>query len=84
GQNLVMVEVSNLNGITVYEAQIQGSNEAVFRITLNGSADSYQFELLKPLDHATGAGENDLILNLSVTATDRDGDVSNAIALPIT
>ncbi|WP_277433107.1 hypothetical protein, partial [Vibrio sp. 1180_3] len=34
GQNLVMVEVSNLNGITVYEAQIQGSNEAVFRITL--------------------------------------------------
>ncbi|WP_277433115.1 hypothetical protein, partial [Vibrio sp. 1180_3] len=29
-------------------------------------------------------GENDLILNLSVTATDRDGDVSNAIALPIT
>ncbi|KOE74497.1 hypothetical protein ACS86_02040, partial [Vibrio alginolyticus] len=84
GQNLELVEVSNSNGVIVYEARTLSSNEAVFKITFNGSADSYQFELLKPLDHATGAGENDLILNLSVTATDRDGDVSNAIALPIT
>ncbi|WP_171375506.1 DUF5801 repeats-in-toxin domain-containing protein, partial [Vibrio aestuarianus] len=84
GQNLELVEVSNSNGVIVYEARTLSSNEAVFKITFNGSADSYQFELLKPIDHATGAGENDFILNLSVTATDRDGDVSNAIALPIT
>ncbi|WGK83697.1 retention module-containing protein [Vibrio aestuarianus] len=84
GQNLELVEVSNSNGVIVYEARTLSSNEAVFKITFNGSADSYQFELLKPIDHATGAGENDFILNLSVTATDRDGDVSNAITLPIT
>ncbi|BBM66553.1 hypothetical protein VA249_31990 [Vibrio alfacsensis] len=84
GQDLVLVEVSNSNGVSVYEARIDGTTMPVFRITLDASDDSYQFDLLAPLDHATADGENELVINLPIQATDYDGDVSNVQTLPIT
>ncbi|CAM2780587.1 Serralysin G [Vibrio mytili] len=84
GQSLVMVEVSNTGGVSVYEARIDGSTTPVFRVTLDATDDSYKFDLLAPLDHADGDGQNDLDIHLPVNATDFDGDVSNIISLPIT
>ncbi|CAE6927642.1 COG2931 [Vibrio sp. B1REV9] len=84
GQDLVLVEVSNSNGVSVYEARIDGTTMPVFRITLDASDDSYQFDLLAPLDHAIADGENELVINLPIQATDFDGDVSNVQTLPIT
>ncbi|MGR5130828.1 retention module-containing protein [Vibrio alfacsensis] len=84
GQDLVLVEVSNVGGVSVYEARIDGTNTSVFRITLDAVDDSYQFDLLAPLDHITAGGENELIIHLPIQATDFDGDSSNIQALPIT
>ncbi|MFH4853937.1 retention module-containing protein [Vibrio diabolicus] len=84
GQSLVMVEVSNTGGVSVYEARIDGSTTPVFRVTLDATDDSYKFDLLAPLDHADGDGQNDLVIHLPINATDFDGDVSNNISLPIT
>ncbi|CAE6927657.1 COG2931 [Vibrio sp. B1REV9] len=84
GQDLVLVEVSNSNGVAVYEARIDGTATPVFRITLDASDDSYQFDLFAPLDHAMADGENELVINLPIQATDYDGDVSNVQTLPIT
>ncbi|MCX2790481.1 retention module-containing protein [Vibrio sp. Sgm 5] len=82
GQSLVLVEVSNAGGVSVYEARTDGTNTPVFRVTLDASDDSYEFDLLAPLDHADG--QNELVINLPINATDFDGDVSNNITLPIT
>ncbi|MFB1096488.1 retention module-containing protein [Vibrio diabolicus] len=84
GQSLVMVEVSNAGGVSVYEARIDGTTTPVFRVTLDVSDDSYTFDLLAPLDHPNADGQNELIINLPINATDFDGDVSNNITLPIT
>ncbi|EJN3798668.1 retention module-containing protein [Vibrio alginolyticus] len=84
GQSLVMVEVSNAGGVSVYEARIDGTTTPVFRVTLDASDDSYTFDLLAPLDHPNADGQNELVINLSINATDFDGDVSNNITLPIT
>ncbi|RCW21030.1 T1SS-143 domain-containing protein [Vibrio parahaemolyticus] len=84
GQSLVMVEVSNAGGVSVYEARIDGTTTPVFRVTLDASDDSYTFDLLAPLDHPNADGQNELIINLPINATDFDGDVSNNITLPIT
>ncbi|WP_105069563.1 T1SS-143 repeat domain-containing protein, partial [Vibrio jasicida] len=84
GQSLVMVEVSNASGVSVYEARIDGTTTPVFRVTLDASDDSYTFDLLAPLDHPNADGQNELIINLPINATDFDGDVSNNITLPIT
>uniref|UniRef100_UPI0018F19E6C retention module-containing protein n=1 Tax=Vibrio owensii TaxID=696485 RepID=UPI0018F19E6C len=84
GQPLVMVEVSNAGGVSVYEARIDGTTTPVFRVTLDASDDSYTFDLLAPLDHPNADGQNELIINLPINATDFDGDVSNNITLPIT
>ncbi|HHF2902845.1 TPA: retention module-containing protein [Vibrio diabolicus] len=84
GQSLVMVEVSNAGGISIYEARIDGTTTPVFRVTLDASDDSYTFDLLAPLDHPNADGQNELIINLPINATDFDGDVSNNITLPIT
>ncbi|HCZ9049611.1 TPA: retention module-containing protein [Vibrio alginolyticus] len=84
GQSLVMVEVSNAGGVSVYEARIDGSTTPVFRVTLDASDDSYTFDLLAPLDHPNADGQNELVINLPINATDFDGDVSNNITLPIT
>ncbi|MFH4894683.1 retention module-containing protein [Vibrio diabolicus] len=84
GQSLVMVEVSNAGGVSVYEARIDGTTTPVFRVTLDASNDSYTFDLLAPLDHPNADGQNELVINLPINATDFDGDVSNDITLPIT
>ncbi|MCC4225255.1 retention module-containing protein [Vibrio campbellii] len=84
GQSLVMVEVSNAGGVSVYEARIDGTAIPVFRVTLDASDDSYTFDLLAPLDHPNADGQNELVINLPINATDFDGDVSNNITLPIT
>ncbi|EPN4953012.1 retention module-containing protein [Vibrio diabolicus] len=84
GQSLVMVEASNAGGVSVYEARIDGTTTPVFRVTLDASDDSYTFDLLAPLDHPNADGQNELIINLPINATDFDGDVSNNITLPIT
>ncbi|HHF3069754.1 TPA: retention module-containing protein [Vibrio diabolicus] len=84
GQSLVMVEVSNAGGVSVYEARIDGTTTPVFRVTLDVSNDSYTFDLLAPLDHPNADGQNELVINLPINATDFDGDVSNDITLPIT
>ncbi|MCS0401834.1 retention module-containing protein [Vibrio diabolicus] len=83
GQSLVMVEVSNAGGVSVYEARIDGTTTPVFRVTLDASDDSYTFDLLAPLDHPNSDGQNELVINLPINATDFDGDVSNNITLPI-
>ncbi|WP_282156605.1 retention module-containing protein [Vibrio diabolicus] len=83
GQSLVMVEVSNAGGVSVYEARIDGKTTPVFRVTLDASDDSYTFDLLAPLDHPNADGQNELVINLPINATDFDGDVSNNITLPI-
>ncbi|QQX56451.1 DUF5801 repeats-in-toxin domain-containing protein [Pseudomonas chlororaphis] len=53
----------------------------VFTLSLT-VAGAYTFTLLKPLDHAAGADENDLTLNLGtlLQATDKDGDTVTAAA----
>ncbi|HHF2858306.1 TPA: retention module-containing protein [Vibrio diabolicus] len=84
GQSLVMVEVSNAGGVSVYEARIDGTTTPVFRVTLDASDDSYTCDLLAPLDHPNADGQNELVINLPINATDFDGDVSNNITLPIT
>ncbi|MCF7456047.1 retention module-containing protein [Vibrio sp. A1-1] len=84
GQSLVMVEVSNAGGVSVYEVRIDGTTTPVFRVTLDASNDSYTFDLLAPLDHPNADGQNELVINLPINATDFDGDVSNNITLPIT
>ncbi|WP_025564929.1 retention module-containing protein, partial [Vibrio parahaemolyticus] len=84
GQSLTLVEVSNSGGVSVYEAIIDGTTTPAFRVTLDASDGSYKFELLEPLDHPTANGQNDIVINLPIAATDFDGDVSNTLTLPIT
>ncbi|HCH3938976.1 TPA: retention module-containing protein [Vibrio parahaemolyticus] len=84
GQSLILVEVSNSGGVSVYEAIIDGTTTPAFRVTLDVSDGSYKFELLEPLDHPTSNGQNDIVINLPIAATDFDGDVSNTLTLPIT
>uniref|UniRef100_UPI0004A300AC retention module-containing protein n=2 Tax=Vibrio parahaemolyticus TaxID=670 RepID=UPI0004A300AC len=84
GQSLTLVEVSNSGGVSVYEAVIDGTTTPAFRVTLDVSDGSYKFELLEPLDHPTANGQNDIVINLTIAATDFDGDVSNTLTLPIT
>ena len=52
-----------------------GAN-SVFTLTLNAATGQWDFALLRALDHANGANENDIILQFGglVQATDRDGD----------
>ncbi|TOF80963.1 RTX toxin [Vibrio parahaemolyticus] len=84
GQSLTLVEVSNSGGVSVYEAIIDETTTPAFRVTLDVSDGSYKFELLEPLDHPTANGQNDIVINLPIAATDFDGDVSNTLTLPIT
>ncbi|WP_029825979.1 retention module-containing protein, partial [Vibrio parahaemolyticus] len=84
GQSLTLVEVSNSGGVSVYEAIIDGTTTPAFRVTLDVSDGGYKFELLEPLDHPTANGQNDIVINLPIAATDFDGDVSNTLTLPIT
>src|SRR2546427_478331 len=60
----------------------------VFTLALNSSTGAYTFTLSAHLDHAAGAGENNLVIDFSslVTATDSDGDSvgANASGLSVT
>ncbi|MBC2773520.1 tandem-95 repeat protein [Rhizobium sp. AQ_MP] len=58
-----------------FNAQALPAN-VVFYVTLSDASDrgSYTFNLVKPLDHAAGRGENELSLTFNFTATDSDGD----------
>jgi large repetitive protein len=53
----------------------------VFTLTLNATTGQWDFVLLRPVDHANAANENDLVLQFGsmVIATDRDGDPVTAI-----
>ncbi|WP_426232614.1 DUF5801 repeats-in-toxin domain-containing protein [Pararhizobium sp. DWP3-4] len=59
----------------------EGSSNVVFYAKVSDVANgSYDFTLVKPLDHAAGDGangENSLSLTFNYTATDSDGDKSN-------
>ncbi|OQQ02660.1 hypothetical protein BK411_21885, partial [Vibrio splendidus] len=84
GESLEWQAVSQSGTTFTYVAQTATSSEAVFEIIFDTSDNSYQFELLKPLKHLDGAGENAINLNFSVVAEDFDQDKSNAIDLKIT
>jgi T1SS-143 domain-containing protein len=60
----------------------EGSSNVVFFASLSDAANgSYDFTLVKPLDHAAGDGsngENSLSLTFNYTATDSDGDKSSS------
>jgi large repetitive protein len=53
----------------------------VFTLTLDATTGQWDFALLRPLDHANGGNENDIILQFGslLQATDRDGDPVSAI-----
>src|SRR5207247_471417 len=53
-----------------------GVGNTVFTVTLNETTGAYTFTLVGHLDHASGAGENNLVIGLggSIQATDSDGD----------
>ncbi|WP_426240680.1 beta strand repeat-containing protein, partial [Pararhizobium sp. DWP1-1-3] len=59
----------------------EGSSNVVFFASVSDVANgSYDFTLVKPLDHAAGDGangENNLSLTFNYTATDSDGDKSS-------
>ncbi len=84
GESLEWLPVSQNGTEFSYTAQTTTSNQAVFTITFDASDNSYKFELHQPLDHPDGNSDNTLLLDFKVAATDFDGDVSNAIGLPIT
>ncbi|MCQ6497855.1 T1SS-143 repeat domain-containing protein, partial [Vibrio parahaemolyticus] len=46
--------------------------------------NSYEFDLRKALDHPDGNQQNKIIIELPITVTDGDGDVSPVFTLPIT
>jgi T1SS-143 domain-containing protein len=56
----------------------EGSSNVVFFASVSDVANgTYDFTLVKPLDHAAGNGENSLSLTFNYTATDSDGDTSS-------
>lgn len=70
-------------GKFTYTAQTT-SGTAVFTLVFDTSNNSYQFTLLKPLDHADAQGENNLELAFQVSATDFDNDTTGEQPLTIT
>ncbi|RJX70965.1 type I secretion C-terminal target domain-containing protein [Vibrio sinensis] len=68
----------------VYTAINATTQETVFTFTLDATDNSYQFDLIRPVDHPTADGQNTIVLDMSIVATDADGDKSSAITLPIT
>ncbi|WP_275666041.1 retention module-containing protein [Vibrio sp. Isolate23] len=84
GEVLEWAAVQTSGTTFTYTAMTENGHEPVFRIVLDTSDNSYQFELLKPLDHPEGAGENSVQIDFTIKATDFDGDESAEITLPIT
>ncbi|KII78597.1 T1SS-143 repeat domain-containing protein, partial [Vibrio renipiscarius] len=67
----------------LYTAQT-ASGDDVFTLLFDTSNKSYQFTLVKPLDHDIVQGENTLDLTFQVTATDFDNDTTGEQPLTIT
>ncbi len=84
GLDLELKPLPSAGGVTGYEAVIAGTSTQIFTLTLDANNDSYQFELLGPLDHAVVQGENTLTIDIPITVTDYDGDTSASLNLPIT
>ncbi len=84
GQNIELNLVSTVGGVTSYEAVITGTSTKIFTLSLDANNDSYQFELLGPIDHDAVQGENNLVIDIPITVTDFDGDTSSSLNLPIT
>lgn len=82
GESLEWAIVSNSGTVFTYTAQTT-SGVPVFTIKFDTADNSYTFNLLKPLDHPDGDGQNSLDINFKVKATDFDGDESGVITLPI-
>lgn len=83
GQDVELRLVSEADGVSTYEAVIVGTNTQIFTLTLDAKDNSYQFELVGPVDHPAGAGENSLTLDIPISVTDFDGDTSASVNLPI-
>ncbi|WP_083627145.1 retention module-containing protein [Vibrio ponticus] len=60
------------------------SGDVVFTMVFDTSDNSYQFELLKPLDHPEADNQNDIEIGFNISATDFDNDTSTAQTLTIT
>ncbi|MGF1894611.1 hypothetical protein L4D18_24870, partial [Vibrio campbellii] len=60
------------------------SGEAVFTMVFDTADNSYQFNLLQPLDHALADGENEIELGFNISATDFDNDTTAPQTLTIT
>ncbi|AIU68525.1 autotransporter adhesin [Vibrio coralliilyticus] len=84
GEALEWAAVQTSGTTFTYTAMTENGHEPVFRIVFDTSDNSYQFELLKPLDHPDGAGENSVQIDFTIKATDFDGDESAEITLPVT
>ena len=82
GENLEWAPATNNGTVFTYTAQTV-SGEPVFMIKFDTSDNRYTFELLKPLQHPDGQGENSLDINFSIKAIDFDGDESEIITLAI-
>ncbi|MBJ6885390.1 T1SS-143 repeat domain-containing protein, partial [Vibrio cholerae] len=63
GQDVELRLVSGAAGVSSYEAVIVGTNTQIFTLTLDAKDNSYQFELVGPVDHPAGLGENSLTLD---------------------
>ncbi|MDF5415635.1 DUF5801 repeats-in-toxin domain-containing protein, partial [Vibrio parahaemolyticus] len=84
GDATTLVLSSSANGVNVYQGVAGNPAEVVFELTLDATNNTYEFDLQKPLDHPDGNQQNEIVINLPVTATDNDGDTSPAFTLPIT
>ncbi|WP_409588456.1 T1SS-143 repeat domain-containing protein, partial [Vibrio jasicida] len=84
GNSIELNVVSSVGGVTSYEAVITGTSTKIFTLSLDANNDSYQFELLGPIDHDAVQGENNLVIDIPITVTDFDGDTSSSLNLPIT
>ena len=51
GSSIELNVVSSVGGVTSYEAVITGTSTKIFTLSLDANNDSYQFELLGPIDH---------------------------------
>ncbi|WP_406873179.1 DUF5801 repeats-in-toxin domain-containing protein [Aminobacter sp. P9b] len=65
-----------LYGTTDTSGDTAAANNAAFKVTLSGT--SYEFTLLKALDHKTAGTEDDIDISLGYTITDSNGDTANA------
>ncbi|MCV5223644.1 hypothetical protein OFC57_32565, partial [Escherichia coli] len=50
GSSIELNLVSTNGGVTSYEAVITGTSTKIFTLSLDANNDSYQFELLGPID----------------------------------